>query len=184
MRVTCPGRLDYSKGQDVLLRALPGLARRFPGLEIRFLGQGPQRAKLLRLAAQLGVAAVCQFPGEVPHEQVLRELSQSAVATVPSRHESLGLVNIEALSVSTPVVASNVGGIPEIIRDGLDGLLVPPEDPAALEACLGRLLANAQLRAEMGRNGRARFLSAFEAQGRVSQYADWIEAELDRCARA
>ena len=178
LRLACPGRLDYSKGQDVLIQALPDLVRRFPGLEVRFLGDGPQKEKLLGLAGRLGVKEACRFTGSIPHEQVLEELSQSMAAVVPSRSESFGLVNIEALSLGTPVVASNVGGIPEIIRDGIDGCLVPPEDPVAMQTRLGQLLANAEVRAQVGRSARARFLSAFEVGQRARQYADWLESEL------
>jgi glycosyltransferase involved in cell wall biosynthesis len=178
LRLACPGRLDFSKGQDVLIQALPKLVSRFPGLEVRFLGAGPQTKKLLDLAARLGVTGTCRFTGAIPHEQVLRELSQCMAAVVPSRSESFGLVNLEALSLGTPVIASNVGGIPEIIRDGIDGYLVPPEDPVAMQTRLGQLLANADLRAQLGRNARARFLSAFEVGERARQYADWLESEL------
>jgi glycosyltransferase involved in cell wall biosynthesis len=178
LRLACPGRLDYCKGQDVLIQALPKLVGRFPGLEVRFLGDGPQKEKLVDLAARLGVTGACRFAGKIPHEQVLQELSQCMAAVVPSRSESFGLVNIEALSLGTPVVASNVGGIPEIIRDGIDGYLVPPNDPRAMGARLRELLSGLELRARMGRSARARFLSTFEAGQRVRQYADWLESEL------
>jgi glycosyltransferase involved in cell wall biosynthesis len=181
LRLVCPGRLDYSKGQDVLIRALPGLLGVFPGLEVRFLGDGPQRQNLEELAAKLGVGGACRFTGSVPHGQVLRELSECVAAVIPSRHEAFGMVNVEAISLGTPVVASRVGGIPEIVRDGLDGFLVAAGDPAAIQSCLGRLLADAGLRADMGRNARERFLSAFELRQRVSQYADWLELEVQRC---
>ncbi|MGO8676687.1 MAG: glycosyltransferase family 4 protein [Limisphaerales bacterium] len=179
LRLVCPGRLDYSKGQDVLVRALPTLIGRFPGLQVHFLGDGPQKEKLMELAARLGVAGACRFVGVVPHEQVLQELSHCMAAVVPSRSESFGLVNIEALSVGTPVVASNVGGIPEIIRAGIDGYLVPPGDPVAMQTRLGEFLTDAELRAQAGRNARERFLSTFEIGERVRHYADWLEVELE-----
>lgn len=183
LRVACPGRLHYSKGQDVLIRALPHLAGRFPGLEVRFLGDGSERQKLGELAQQLGVAGACRFVGAVPHEQVLAELSRAMVTVVPSRSESMGLVNIESLSVGTPVVASKVGGIPEIVRDGLDGFLVEADDPLAVQTRLGQLLSNTDLCARMGRSGRARFLALFEVGERARQYADWLEVELRRRVR-
>ena len=91
----------------------------------------------------------------VPHEQVLQELSHCMAAVVPSRSESFGLVNIEALSVGTPVVASNVGGIPEIIRAGINGYLVPPGDPVAMQTRLGEFLTDAELRASRPQRPRA-----------------------------
>jgi len=178
-RIVCPGRLHPCKGQDVLLRALPRLVSTFPNLEVRFLGDGFEREPLESLASQLGVSRACRFLGTVPHETVLRELSQASVAVVPSRSEGFGMVNIETLACGTPLVASAVGGIPEILRDGLDGFLVPPEEPERLESRLRALLSSRELQAQMSGNARERFLSTFEIGVRVRHYADWLESELE-----
>ena len=179
-RVICPGRLHYSKGQDVLVRAVAALAPRFPELEVRFVGNGPQAGPLQALAASLGVARHCRFLGAKSHEEVVEDLGGAAVAVVPSRAEGFGLVNLEALACGTPVVGSAVGGIPEIVREGEEGFLVPAEDPSALADRLQRLLSDPVLRARMSHAARERFLSTFELGVRASAYVKWVVAELDR----
>jgi glycosyltransferase involved in cell wall biosynthesis len=82
---------------------------------------------------------------------------------------------VESLAVGTPVVASSVGGIPEVVRDGVDGFLVPPDDPAALAAKVKLLLSDVELRRKMSLNARERFLSTFEQGKVVEEQADWLE---------
>lgn len=174
-RLLCVGRLAASKGQDVLLRAAAGLGRRGLPCEIVFVGRGPAESELRALAANLGLTERCQFLGGMDHEEVLRQMAQSTVTVVPSRSEAFGLVSVESLSVGTPVVASAVGGIPEVIRDGCEGFLVPPDNHAALEEKLALLLSNVELRRQMERAARARFLSTFAQQQVIPRQADWFE---------
>lgn len=179
--VVCPGRFHPSKGQDVLLRALPAVRERFPGARLEFLGGGPTLEECRRLAEELGVEAAVTFRGTVPRDEVARRLAAAAVAAVPSRSEAFGMVNVEAMAVGTPVVASRAGGIPEVVRDGEEGRLVPPGDPAALAAALSDLLAAGELRRRLGAGGRRRFLERFEQGRAVAEQAGWLEA---LCARS
>jgi glycosyltransferase involved in cell wall biosynthesis len=117
----------------------------------------------------------CSFAGQVEHAEVLKKMSTAVATVVPSRQEAFGLVNIESMAVGTPVVASAVGGIPEIIRDGLDGFLVPPESPEALANRLKMILSDSHLRREMRANARHRFLSEFEQRRSIRRQADWFE---------
>ncbi len=174
-KLVCVGRLFPSKGQDVLIRALALLQQRFPGVQAEFVGQGPALGALSELAGALGVKERCVFSGQVPHEQVLRKMAGATVTVVPSRSEAFGLVNIESLAVGTPVVGSAVGGILEIIRDGQDGFLVPPENPEALAGKLAVVLGSPELRRQMSLNARQRFLSCFEQGCLVREQADWQE---------
>lgn len=174
-RVLCPGRLHPSKGQDVLIRALPAVLREMPGMEVVFAGGGTERDKLERLARDIGVMHRVTFAGALPRAELFHAMAQAAVVVVPSRDEAFGLVNIEAMAMGTPVVASRVGGIPEIVRDGVDGLLFEAEKPEELAACLVRLLLDDHLRATMGRNARQRFLEEFESSRVVKRQADWLE---------
>lgn len=175
-QVVCVGRLHRSKGQDVLIRALAYLREPFPEVTVELVGNGPTRESCKQLAQDLGVADRCRFVGSVPHREVLRKMAKAAVTVVPSRSEAFGLVNIESLAVGTPVIASRVGGISEIVRDGVDGFLVPPDDPAALAEKLGALLSNAELRRQMGLHAREGFLSRFEQRRAVAEQADWLES--------
>lgn len=150
------GRLSERKGQDVAVRALAALVDSghdaaltlvgdcFPGYEHVVRG-------LERLVAELGLGDRVTFAGFTdprPH------LDRAHVALVPSRVEPFGLVAVEALMLGLPVVASDVGGLPEIITDGVTGRLVPPDDPAALAGALADLLADPAAAAELGRAGR------------------------------
>ena len=102
----------------------------------------------------------------------------ATVTILPSRSDNCPLVIIESLAVGTPVIGSRVGGIPEVVRDGIDGFLVPPDDPQALAAKLDLVLANAGLREKLRANARAGFLSRFEQREAVREQADWLEARL------
>jgi glycosyltransferase involved in cell wall biosynthesis len=174
-KVLCAGRLWPSKGQDVLIESLGLLRSRAPGLRVEFAGEGPAKDRLFGLARERRVLDRCCFLGRLPHREVLCRMAESALTVVPSRSEAFGLVVIESMAVGTPAVASAVGGIPEIIRDGVDGFLVPPDDPAALADKIGLLLSNAELRHKMGLNARERFLSRFEQSRVVKEQADWLE---------
>lgn len=147
------GRLHRQKGVDTLIRALPLLP---PAATVLLVGDGPERAALRRLATGLGVADRVTITGFVPHGRVPGLLAGADVVVLPSRYEELGTALVEAMAAGRPVVASRVGGIPELVRDGTDGLLVPPDDPAELAKAITRVLANPVLAAELGASGRAR----------------------------
>ena len=103
-------------------------------------------------------------------------MSKAYVVIVPSLSEAFGLVNIEAMSVGTPVIASNVGGISEVIRDGIDGFLVPPNEPKILADKICYIFQNPELRGEMGRNARLRFLNNFDQDQAVDNISEWFKS--------
>lgn len=173
LQVVCVGRMYPTKGQDILIRALALLPE---NVRLVLVGDGPSRADYARLAMTMGVSHRCDFVGKVPRKEVPAWLAQAAVAVVPSREEAFGLVNVESLAVGTPVVASRVGGIPEIVRDGQEGFLVPPEDPAALSRAIYRLLENPEFRRRISANARRRFLEQFEPGQVIKRQADWLES--------
>ncbi len=174
-RILCPGRLHPSKGQDVLLRAVERIVGVMPAVEVVFAGGGTERQKLEEMAGELGVAKKVRFAGALERPQLLAEMARAAVCVVPSRSEAFGLVNIEAMAMGTPVVASRVGGIPEIVRDGVDGFLFEPGNDAELAERLLRILKDRDLREQMGRNARQRFLEEFESSRAAKRQADWLE---------
>jgi colanic acid/amylovoran biosynthesis glycosyltransferase len=177
-RILCVGRFHHTKGQDVLLRALASLRPALPHMQVEFLGDGPLRAKCERLAHQLGLGGCCRFVGAVSHDRVLNATAQCDVTVVPSRNEAFGLVALESLAVGTPVVASAVGGLPEILQGALEAWLVPPDDPEALAAKLKLLLLDAAGYSRLSSQSRARFLEAFEQSAAVKRQADWLETLL------
>jgi glycosyltransferase involved in cell wall biosynthesis len=127
------GRMAPVKGLEVLLAAMPAVAREFPDMRLYLVGDGPPRAKLERQAAQLGVGENVRFMGNLPPEE-LPDWYRAANLTVLSSH-SEGIPNVlrESLACGVPYVATRVGGIPEL-HDGPAATLVPPGDPAALAA--------------------------------------------------
>jgi glycosyltransferase involved in cell wall biosynthesis len=172
--LVCVGRLHPSKGQDVVIRALRQVKETRPDVRIQFIGEGPSRDHLESLARNLDVAQLCEFTGNLKHVEVMDRMRKAALVIVPSIDEAFGIVNVEALAVGTPVIASKTGGIPEIIRDGIEGLLVPPGDSTAMAASILQLLIDHRVRAEMGRNARRRFLSAFEQRSVIEDQANWL----------
>jgi len=148
--------------------------------QVRFVGAGRQLSMYQALAEEAGVKGQCVFVGSVPHEEMFREMAAAAFTIVPSRSEAFGLVNVESMSVGTPVIASAVGGIPEIIRDGVDGYLVPPDDPEALAEKMKLLLSDPTLREQMGENARQRFLDMFEQTKNIEQQVLWFEELVER----
>jgi glycosyltransferase involved in cell wall biosynthesis len=181
-RIICVGRLDFSKGQDVLIRALAMLPSALQEITTEFVGNGTARESYMKLAEELGVASKCIFCGSVSNQEVYERMASAAVTIVPSRAEAFGLVNIESMAVGTPVIASRVGGIPEIIREGVDGFLISPENPPELASRLESILTNHTLRAQMSYNTRQRFLEKFEISRVIGEIANWLESLLvDSC---
>lgn len=126
------GRLTAAKSLEVAFRAL----EQVPEATLLVVGDGEERARLERIAGER-----VRFLGALPREQVLRVLRDADGVLLPSRWENFPHVLVEALAVGTPVVATRVGGVPEIVEDGVNGVLVEPEDPAALAAGIRTLLA-------------------------------------------
>jgi glycosyltransferase involved in cell wall biosynthesis len=146
------GRLAEVKQQGVLIRAFAQVVPVFPTARLVLVGDGPLRAELEGLAASLGLGAAVLFAGYRSDPE--RFLAAMDVFVLPSRAEAMPLVIPEAWSAGRPVVASRVGGIPELIEDGKTGLLVEPGDVDGLAARLRRLLADPALAGALGRAGR------------------------------
>jgi glycogen(starch) synthase len=157
------GQLGFRKGIDVFLDALPSvLAERGATVAIAGAPQGesPEAAFRARHAGAPWADRV-RFLGLVDDVTKQSLLAAAAVVAVPSRYESFGLVSVEAMMHGVPVVASRAGGIPEVVEDGVTGLLVPPGDAPSLAAAICRILDDACLRQAMGKAGRARYLAHF-----------------------
>jgi glycosyltransferase involved in cell wall biosynthesis len=140
-------RLEPQKGVDVAVRALARLRQRHPSAELVVLGEGPERAALELLADGLGVPV--HLPGRVP--DVAKWLRRADLLVHPARWEGFGLALLEAMLASLPVVATNVSSIPEIVVDKETGLLVPPDDPAALADAIAGVLDDPRAYGTAGR---------------------------------
>jgi glycosyltransferase involved in cell wall biosynthesis len=155
------GSLNRSKGLDVLVRACVILAQRRP-LRLAVAGDGPLRHELATTAARRVVPIA--LLGRLPPTDVPRFLSAIDVLAVPSYDEGLPRAVLEAMAMRVPVVASNVGGIPEAVQDGLNGLLVPCGDADALAVSLARVLDDPALAVRLGAAGRQRVVDEFDAR--------------------
>jgi phosphatidylinositol alpha-1,6-mannosyltransferase len=160
--VVCVSRLVARKGQDMLIRALPALRARVAGTALVCVGDGPDRARLVRLARECGVERDVVFTGAVPPADLAAHYAAGSVFAMPSRTrrggvevEGLGLVYLEAAACGLPVVAGASGGAPDTVREGETGYVVDGRGLARLTRVLGDLLADPAAAAEMGRRGRA-----------------------------
>ncbi len=136
----CFGRLSFEKGQDILIKAFAKIHLEHPAVRIVFLGDGPNFNALSALAGELGIADKVDF---VSHERNIGDYYEAIdLLVLPSRSEGLPNVVLEAMSFSVPVVASEVGAVSEIINNGLNGWLIPPNDVDALSNQLHQVLSN------------------------------------------
>ncbi len=146
------GRLTAVKGFDVAIRALPHV----PGAALVIAGEGEDAAKLRALAQESAVSERVIFLGRREHRDVLTAMRACDVFVLSSHTEGLSHVLLEALGAGRPAVATAVGGNPEVVTDGVDGLLVPPGDPQALAGAVRRVLTEPGLAERLGAAARAR----------------------------
>ncbi len=161
------GRVTRQKGLPVLLRAAASLPASAQLVLCAGAADTPElEAEVAGLVSGLRESrdGVIWIPGMLPRREVIQLLSHATAFACPSVYEPLGIVNLEAMACGTAVVASRVGGIPEVVADGETGLLVPPEDPGALAAALTALLQDPGRAARMGAAGRARAVAEFSWQ--------------------
>jgi glycosyltransferase involved in cell wall biosynthesis len=142
-RVLFIGRLAPQKGVGTLVEAA-GLLED-PGAQILLVGDGPERKALERKSERLSVADRLHFVGFFAHERLPAVLAHADLLVLPSLYEELGTVLLEAMQAALPIVASKTGGIPDVIEDGVNGLLVPPGEPEALASVIDRVLADRAL---------------------------------------
>jgi len=167
-RVGFVGRLERIKGAEYFVRAAALLIADRPDVHFVVAGQGSGDGNLRELAAQLGIAARIEFLGYVGSVPPL--LAALDVVVVPSLSEASGLTAIEALALGVPVVASRVGGLPEVVVDGVTGLLVAPGDEAALARAVARLLDDPALARSLAEAGAQRVEERFALERMLDGY--------------
>jgi glycosyltransferase involved in cell wall biosynthesis len=149
-----------------------------PDVSVTVAGEGPERAALEATARELGLDGRVSFLGALPRERVLELFRAADASVLPSAWENFPHTIVEALAVGCPVIATAVGGVPEVVKDGENGLLVAPGDSAALGAAIARFFADGELRARLA----AAAPGSIAGLSEESVFAR-IEAELER-ARA
>ena len=180
------GQLAERKGLADLVRACGLLRDRGERFVCHIVGQGPQRPELERLIAELGLEQTVLLCGPLPHEAVIEAYARAALFVLPCRQtkdgDIDGIPNVlpEAMAMGVPVISTRLSAIPELIRDGENGLLVSPDDPTALAEAMAALLSQPGMREELGRNGRRTALEMFDLAHNVGRFAatlwpDWFE---------
>ncbi len=165
-----------TKRVDRVVEIFARVARRVPAV-LLMVGDGPDLGLARRLGHEHGLAERLFFLGK--QDQVVPLLSIADVLLLPSAHESFGLVALEAMACEVPVVASRLGGLPELVADGQCGYLVPQDDLEAMAERAVALLQDADLRRSMGRAGRQRAVEHFNAERVVAQYEDLYRSLVD-----
>jgi glycosyltransferase involved in cell wall biosynthesis len=185
-RLLHAGRLGHEKNVDVVVKAFARLACANSGCTLDIIGDGPAREGLVRLAERLGLADRVRMPGFIDRHTLGRVYRDYDAFVTASTIETQGIVLLEAMSAGLPVVGVNALAIPELVRDGRDGIIVDPGDEAALADAMGRVLEDADLRADFGAACRedVRPHALETVVTRLEElYSDVLEARLSRGGR-
>lgn len=178
-RILHVGRFERKKGHDVLLHAFRGLLATHPDCSLVLIGgDGPTLGQTRALIEELNLSGRVELHVHVPHEELPPYFERADLFVLPSRAEPFGIVLLEAGAASLPVIASDVGGIPELIEHERTGLLVPSENVEALESSFRRLIENPELAREFGRRWHEHVLSTWSWDTNCRKYLEAIgEAE-------
>ena len=172
------GRLVELKGIEYLLSAFSALKQEFPNLRLEIAGSGPQREKLEALAAQSGLRDHVKFLGWI--DDISSILSRWDIFVMPSLEEGFPIAALDAMAAGLPLIATRVGGVPELIEDGTTGWLVPPRDVESLTSRLRILLSDPELRVKMGDSGYARVRDHFSTAQMTERFAELYDELLSK----
>jgi glycosyltransferase involved in cell wall biosynthesis len=176
LRLVTVARLLERKGIEVIIEAC---AKPEPlSIELTIVGTGPYEEKLRKRVHEMGIGDRVRFTGYVSNDELPTLYQKMDAFVLPSETESFGLVFTEAMSCELPILASNVGGIPETVRHGVDGLLCPPGRPDLLRANIESMIQNRDDRIEMGKSGRRRILDKYTWQKVAEQYLETYKSVL------
>ncbi|HEV3112086.1 MAG TPA: glycosyltransferase [Candidatus Binataceae bacterium] len=173
------GRLVPAKGQHILLAAMHNLVRAGRNVCLRLVGDGPDRTALEDDARRRGLEGVVVFEGAVNPDRIRAVYESADVFELASFAEGIPVVLMEAMAMEIPCVATFITGIPELIRDGLDGLLVAPSDVAALADAIGRLMDDTEMRHRLGRAGRQRVVEHYNLEVNIPRLGEIFRRRLE-----
>ncbi len=161
------GRGDFDKGHAIVIRALPRVLACFPSLTYHVVGNGDGRRSLQQLANELGVTASVRFHGDTTQADLEQLYAHSTIFVLPSQNEGFGLVFVEAMAHSLPVIGGNLDATPEVVANGETGILVDPRDPEAVSLAILGLLRDRRRASDLGAAGarRAREYFGYERFG-------------------
>lgn len=147
------GRLSREKGVEYLIRAMPQIIKSYSKARLLVLGDGPQRGEMIRLTADLGLQGDVKFAGVVPYTEVPLYRAGTDILVLPSINEGTPLSIYETFAMRRPVIATSVGGIPDLINHEFNGLLVEPRNPSMLADAILELLTKEEKYREIAKNG-------------------------------
>ena len=167
------GRLTSQKGYDLLIQAMSPVRKRHPDVQLLCVGEGPDRAQLESLAANRGVSDCVHFAGH--REDVPDWLAAVDLVALASRSEGMPYTLLEAMGMGRAVVATRIGGIADVVEDGITGVLVPPEDAPALADAIIDLLAEPESRERLGQAARSQVLQSYTAEATARAVVELYE---------
>ena len=170
-------RVKY--GPEYLIRAMEMIVRHHPQTRLLMVGSGELRSPLEELTARLGLTQSISFLGAVEHHQVPEILAKVDIFVMPSIREEFGVAAVEAQAMEIPVVATKVGGIPEVVRDGITGILVEPYNSEQLAAAIIELIEDPEGRKQMGKAGRRYVLSHYRWEDNAALMDDLYKSVLE-----
>jgi colanic acid/amylovoran biosynthesis glycosyltransferase len=169
--ILCVGRLAPAKGQHLLIEAVDRLIHQGRRVRLRLVGDGPDDASLRAHADRTAQPTSIVFEGAVNQDRIRSLYATADIFCLPSFAEGLPVVLMEAMSMQIPCVSTTIAGIPELICDNIEGLLIPPSDIDALVTALSSLMDDEELRKRIGENGRARILEQYNLARNVEMLA-------------
>jgi glycosyltransferase involved in cell wall biosynthesis len=172
------GRIEYRKGTLVLLRSMTSVVEQTPDVQLVIAGErhvSISERTLARVLDEDGIRPAVRLLGHVPWRQLPQWYRQASVFVMPSYYETFGISVLEAMAFGLPVVATSAGGLPEVVEDGVTGILVPPGDPRALSEAITELLRDSRLRRRLGEAGRERVQTEFAVESIVDRTLDLYE---------
>ena len=170
------GNLESRKGLDILIKAMHKIVKNTQDTKLVLIGIGSMKNGLKSLAEKLGIIEHIKFAGFVDESEKVSYYKSADIFVLPSLYEVFGIVNLEAMACGVPIVASNVGGIPDVVKDGENGLLVPPSNSEALADAIIYLLENEDVREKMGNNGREKIKDY--SWGRIANETEKVYDEV------
>jgi phosphatidylinositol alpha-1,6-mannosyltransferase len=177
--ILCVARMYPRKRIGDLLEAAALLRHRISGVRVRIVGKGPQWEDVVGLHATLGLGETVTLLGDVSRERLAEEYVSADLFCLPSVQESLGIVFLEAMAAGLPVVGCRAAAIPEVVQDGVTGVLAPPRDPAGLAAALEAMLADPERARAMGEAGR-RAVAAYTPERVAAGLLEAVRLGLER----
>lgn len=177
--IICVGRLAPVKAQLLLIEACAALIAEGRDVLLRLVGDGPSRADLEAAAARLRIQDRVVFHGALSHDRVLDLYLAADAFALASFAEGIPVVLMEALALELPCIATSIMGVPELIRDGCEGLLVPPSDVAAVAKGIERLIDDPELRNRLGSAGRAKVLQDYNLERNITRLGEYFQTRLN-----